>query len=168
MLSGCSLYETDDWRDDGDIPDTVSGMRPVYDRVEAYEVYSDVVRAVTNAINTFAVGTRLYVVDADLGVHVVDNADPNAPRQLGFIRIPGVRTARVDAGFLYANNYEDFVTVDIRDLDNARVVDRQEDFYESLPASPPGYRGFFECYDPALGPLLGWETALLEEPRCRS
>ena len=169
-VSSCSLFETNDWRFNGpdDAPSSVNGMRPVYAVADANEIYSDVVRRVENGIAVFEEGDRLYTVDADRGVHVVDNSDPLSPRQLVFIRILGVRTASVSDNFLYANNFTDFVTIDVSNLDNVVVVDRQANFYETPPASPPNFQGFFECYDEDQGPLLGWEQAVIINPRCRS
>jgi len=172
LLSSCSIWETNDWNrgfgfDNDDIPERVTGPRPLYARDGAYDIFSDVPRVITNGIAVFEEDGLLFTVDVDLGIHVEDNSNPNSPQRLVFIEIPGVRTASADQDRLYANNFVDLVTIDISDLDNVRVVSRQENFYESPPAFPPSYRGPFECYDAARGPLLGWETASLTRPQCR-
>lgn len=170
LCAGCSIWQTDDWTFQGgaDVPESVSGMRPIYSLPDAYEVYADVVRAPVDAISVFEDGDLQFTIDAGRGVHVVDNGNPSAPRSVAFIRVLGVRTGSAADGRLYVNNFEDLVTLDLRDLDDIRVVDRSPDFYEAPPPVPPGsFRGFFECYDLAQGPLLGWESATLSEPRCR-
>ena len=169
-LSGCSIWETDDWNRGGfdDDPVNVFGLRPVYARDGAYDIFSDVVRQPVNVISVVEEGDRLYTVDADLGVHVVDNSDPRSPIQIAFIQVGGIRTATVSGQFLYVNNYGDFVTLDISDLTDIEVVDRRVGEFGNLPTSPPNHRGFFECYDESRGPLLGWEEATLPSPQCRS
>lgn len=171
-LSSCSIWETNDWNGrfgfgDEEIPERITGPRPLYARDGAYDIFSDVSRVIVNGISVFQENNLLFTVDADLGIHVDDNSNPSAPRRLRFIEIPGVRTASVDGDRLYANNFVDLVTIDISDLNAVRVVSRQENFYESPPAFPPNHSGFFECYDASRGPLLGWETASLIRPQCR-
>ncbi len=170
-VSSCSIYDVVPWRnfdEPEESPERVAGMRPVYGRVDAYDVYSDVTRAIEGAIGVFTENGLLFTIDAGRGIHVADNTDPSNPRPLVFIRILGVNTASVTDNFLYANNFEDFLTIDISNLDEVRVVDRQEDLYDSVPDFPGnGYRGFFECYDPSRGPLNGWENATIFQPQCR-
>ena len=170
-LSSCSIWETDDWNNRGveidDIPENVSGPRPIYARTDAYDIFSDVPRAIINGIGVFEDNGFLFTIDADLGIHVADNSNPSAPRRLKFIQVLGARTATADSDRLYVNNFTDLVTIDISDLENVRVVSRQEEYYQSPPAYPPNFNGFFECYDASRGPLLGWENANLNRPQCR-
>lgn len=168
LLPACSIYDTNGWNgDDDDVPASVAGMRPVYGAQDAYDIYSDVVRAIENGSSVFESGNLLFTVDLDRGIHVADNSNPGSPRRLTFIRILGVRTASVSGDFLYANNFEDFVTIDISNLDEVREIDRDAGFYDRPPSFPPNYNGFFECYDESRGPLVRWEQTTLRSPQCR-
>jgi len=172
LLSSCSIWETDNWNrgfgfEDDDVPERATGPRPIYARSDAYDIFSDVPRVISNGIAVFENNDFLFTVDADLGIHIEDNSNPSSPRRLAFVTIPGVRTASADLDRLYANNFVDLVTIDISNPEEVRVVSRQENFYESPAAFPPNYSGPFECYDASKGPLLGWETVSLTRPQCR-
>ena len=172
-LASCSIWEVDtftnrDFRTDNiDIPERTTAPRPIYAREDAYDIYGDVPRVISNGISSFEVNNLLFTIDIDLGIHIADNSNPSAPRRITFVVIPGVRTASADQNRLYANNFTDLVTIDISDLADIAVVSRQENFYDAPPAFPPNYRGLFECYDASQGPLLGWENATVTRPQCR-
>ncbi len=171
FLSSCSIWDTG-WRgrfgvNNDDVPENVNGQRPVYAREDAYDIFSDVPRAIQNGIAVFEEDDLLFTIDVDLGIHVADNSNPSSPQRLVFIQIPGVRTGEASGDRLFANNFEDLLSIDISDINNVSVVSRQENFYEAPPAFPPSYSGFFECYDASRGPLLGWEQANLVRPQCR-
>jgi hypothetical protein len=169
-LSSCSIWDSGGFGfggDDEESPEITDGQRPIYAREDAFDIFSDVPRAIQNGIVVFEEGTLLFTVDADLGIHVEDNSNPSSPRRLVFIQIPGVRTGSASGDRLFANNFEDLLGIDISDLDNVTVVSRQEDFYDSPAAFPPNFTGFFECYDESRGPLLGWEQATIFRPQCR-
>ena len=49
----------------------------------------------------------------DRGIHVIDNSNPAAPRNVAFIDMPGNLDLAVKGNFLYADLYTDLVTLDI-------------------------------------------------------
>ena len=173
LFSSCSIWDFSDWGFGGTInafdspPTIVNGMRPVYSPQNSTVIESLPPQPIINITQTASSGDLLFSLDLDLGVHVVNNADPRQPLSISFIQVPGIRTMSVDSRFLYANNFADLVTIDISDPTNARLVDRDPNFYQSFPEFPPNFNGWFECYDPARGFLLDWENAILENPECR-
>ena len=167
-LGACSIWETGDGRDT-EPPEFREGLRPVYYGGDsATLVFSGPPRAQENNTGIVLFDGLLFVIDNGIGVHVYDNANPRSPRALVFITIPGVSTLTVTEGRLYANNFGDLVTVDIDDLDDARVIDRDEGLFAQPLDFPENYFGYFECYDPSRGRLVRWEEADLESPQCRS
>ena len=168
-LTSCGMWDTG-WNngiDDG-APDFAWGMRPLYVSIEASQaIFSGPPQVQRQGTGFVTAGTRLYVVEFLTGVHVIDNTNPANPRVLAFINIPGVTTITASRDRLYADNYRDLVTIDITDPANVRVVDRDPDLYPAPINFPQGHIGFFECYDPSRGLLLGWEQANLERPECR-
>ena len=168
--SSCNMWSTGwNWDDDNDdIPDLAFGKRGLYISADqARLIGSELPRAQENGTGIVRDGVRLYVVDLGLGVHVYDNSDPTSPIAIAFITIPGVTTVTVARDRLFADNFGDLVTIDISDPTNARVVDRDPDLFPDPLDYPLGHFGFFECYNPDLGLLVGWEDATLESPRCR-
>lgn len=59
---------------------------------------------------------KLYVNVVEQGVLVIDNTNPQQPKKLGFIEIPGSIDIAVKGNMLFANNYEDLVAIDISNL----------------------------------------------------
>ena len=166
LLGACSIWASDA---DEEAPAVTQGMRPVYfDASAANEIASGPPRPTENNTGIVVLGDLLFVVDLGLGVHVFDNADPRRPRGLAFITVPGIATLTATEGRLYANNFGDLVTIDIEDLGSVRVVDRDVGLFAQPLDFPEGFRGFFECYDPARGRLVRWEEAPLERPECRT
>ena len=164
----CSIWDTGDGRDI-DPPAFERGLRPVYFAGDsATVIFSGPPRAQENNTGIFLFDGLLFVTDNGTGVHVYDNTNPRNPRALAFITIPGVSTVTATAGRLYANNFGDLVTIDISDLRDVRVVDRDEGLFEQPLDFPENYFGYFECYDGSRGRLLRWEEADLEFPQCRS
>lgn len=69
----------------------------------------------------------IYVNIVDKGVLVIDNKNPKAPKKLGFIEIPGNVDIAVIDDVLFANNFDDLITVDISKLDkinNKKILRR--------------------------------------------
>jgi hypothetical protein len=60
---------------------------------------------------------HLYVNIVDKGILVIDNNNPKKPEKLGFIQIPGNVDLAVKGEVLYANNYDDFIALDIKNLE---------------------------------------------------
>ncbi len=170
-LSSCSMWESGgNWNgNDSDlVPDIVSGRRPIYiEEAMAQNIYSDVPRPQVNGTGLAGANNLLYVVDLGLGVHVYDNTNPSNPVGLSFLVIPGVTTISISGNRMFADNFGDLITIDISDPKNIRVVDRDEGLYPKPLDFPAGFFGFFECYDPAKGLLIGWEEAIVESPKCR-
>jgi len=75
----------------------------------------------------------IFIVERFEGIHVIDNANPENPEKLGFIRIPGNQDVAVKGNYLYADNAVDLLTIDIQSWP-PQVVDRDG---EALPSVAP-------------------------------
>jgi len=145
------------------------GLKPIYISVEqAKQISSESAGIITQGSKIYIKDQYVFIVEQSLGVHVIDNSNPNNPIGLRFLSIPGITDVAVRNQILYANNVDDLVAIDISDLINTQVTKRIENVYrpesEYFPAS---YSGFFECVDERNGVVIGWENALLENPKCR-
>lgn len=58
-------------------------------------------------------GQYIFLNEIDKGVHVINNANPAKPVNLGFIDIPGNLDIAVKGNTLYADFYADLVAIDI-------------------------------------------------------
>ena len=63
------------------------------------------------------------------GIHVYDNSDPKNPVYVSFIEIPGNVDMAIYNDHLYADSYVDFLTIDISDIRQPVLVDRQTDVF---------------------------------------
>lgn len=65
----------------------------------------------TGKINVF--GQYIFMNEVQKGIHVIDNSNPAAPKNIGFINIPGNVDLAVKGNYLYADCYSDIVVFDI-------------------------------------------------------
>jgi len=58
-------------------------------------------------------GNYIFLNEIDRGIHVIDNSNKTAPRNIAFIDIPGNLDMAVKGDILYADLYTDLVAIDI-------------------------------------------------------
>lgn len=76
----------------------------------------------------------LFVSEAGLGVHVIDNNVQTAPVKIGFIKILGCFDMAIKGSILYVDNATDLVGIDLNDPTQLKVTARVVDaFPEPLP-----------------------------------
>ncbi|MDR2894782.1 MAG: hypothetical protein LBU97_04910 [Alistipes sp.] len=102
-------------------------------------------------------GDNIYVVERYRGVHIIDNSDPAAPLQSGFIVAPGCMDVALRGGIVYLDNAVDLVAFDPA---TGTVTERLRDYFPE-PASPTGDR----YYNNSGMILVGWRQIEKEEGR---
>lgn len=60
-------------------------------------------------------GQYIFVSTPGDGIHVIDNSNPKAPKNISFINIPGNADIAISGNTLYADAYSDLITFDIQD-----------------------------------------------------
>jgi hypothetical protein len=108
---------------------------------------------VAGKIYNYKDGDIILVNEENLGIHVIDNSDKMHPKSLSFIDLPGNIDIAVKDGYLYADSFTDLVVIDIRDINNIKVVKRKEgafayDKYQALEnrTLPYDCRHYYENY----------------------
>ncbi|MFV9552498.1 LVIVD repeat-containing protein [Algibacter sp. PT7-4] len=71
----------------------------------------------------------IFVGDKDSGIHIIDNTNPEIPKTIAFIEIPGNEDISVKDNFLYADSATDLVVFNISDINNVTFVERLEDVF---------------------------------------
>lgn len=66
-------------------------------------------------------GNYIFLNEVDKGVHIIDNSNPSAPRQVSFVDIPGNLDMAVKGNILYADFYTDLVAIDISNPQSVTV-----------------------------------------------
>ncbi len=106
--------------------------------VESFKVTLAEVRAAvkTVAAKDLVKTGKIYVKDKYLfinelrkGIHIIDNTNPSAPKNIAFVEIPGNVDMAVWGNILYADSYTDFVAIDISDPTNVKEVSRTKDVF---------------------------------------
>lgn len=70
-------------------------------------------RAIKVPGKLFVVGKYIFLNEVNKGIHIINNSNPAAPVNAGFIDIPGNIDITVKGNTLYADLYSDLVTLDI-------------------------------------------------------
>lgn len=152
----------------------VTGWRPVYAGEAEYKMIRSLPpQPIVNAGKIAYASGRLFMVEKNKGVHVVQYADPASPVKERFLEIPGCYEVSYKGGYLIVNNGADLVSLDISQPGAVRVSSRLAKVFRSIQEAgnipPDAVAGeYFECPDMLRGVILRWEKAPLREPACRT
>lgn len=147
------------------------GMKPVYISYDDFSnLKSGPALPYTNLGKIVSSGAYIFINERGKGIHVIDNTNPNSPVQLYFWHIIGNTEFTILQQVLYANNGKHLLAIDISNFANITLSSVLKNQYEPelLELYPENYNGFFECYESALGNLIGWEKSELINPYCET
>ena len=133
-------------------------FKPVYTTSE--EIRSAVAFGAPQSVSQpgkiyFKAGT-LFINEVGEGIHIIDNSNPAAPRQVSFITIPGNFDMAAKGDFLYADSYVDLLVFDISDANDAKLVKRVEGAFE-------GFSNLPFHFDAWSGVVTSFEEATVDE-----
>jgi hypothetical protein len=132
---------------------------PVYYQQEnVYAVKAEAAKPMVKAGKQYVLGNLLLQNELNEGIHLIDVSNPALPKKLGFLAIPLCTDMAIRQGFLYTNNYDDLIVIDLRVPTDPKVVKRIKDVFP--PANqeyPPYFNVSFECPDKKKGVVVGWE-----------
>ncbi|HUC79532.1 MAG TPA: hypothetical protein VMR70_01400 [Flavisolibacter sp.] len=74
----------------------------------------------TGKLNVF--GNYIFLNEVGKGIHVIDNAVPASPKNIGFINIPNNVDLAIKGSYLYADSYSDIIVFDISNPTNVKPV----------------------------------------------
>lgn len=77
------------------------------------DIKSNAAREVVNPGKIVMLGNYIFLNEVDKGIHVIDNRNAAAPKNVAFIDIPGNMDLAIKGNTLYADLYTDLVTLDI-------------------------------------------------------
>jgi hypothetical protein len=76
----------------------------------------------------------IIISERDKGIHIIDNTNPSAPVNLGFIVVPACREVAIKGNIIYAQNATDLIAIDALNFSSPVVTSRiSEVFPELLP-----------------------------------
>ncbi len=71
----------------------------------------------------------IFINEQRQGVHIIDNTNPEAPANIGFIKIPGNVDIAIRNNVLFADNYTDLLAISLNDLSNPQLLNRNENVF---------------------------------------
>lgn len=149
------------------IPEETEGWVPVYNTEQtAHAVVSEAPRQIENAGKIYIKGNYLFQLETGKGVHVFDVSHHDNPRKLHFISVLGAQEIAIKENYLYTNNLNDLIVVDISNLAEVKLVNRIPSTFHVLNQTVPPEAGYFECVDASKGVVTGWEKKTIQHPKC--
>jgi len=131
---------------------------PIYqsfDDFRATQVSAEDAQPLTDPGKLFLKDQHLFVNDKYKGIHIIDNTNPAAPLNRGYISIPGNIDIAIRGSILYADSYIDLLTIDISDPTNPVLLSRNEGvFPNAMPAWDMNYP--IGPLDANKGIIVGW------------
>jgi hypothetical protein len=142
---------------------------PVYMQVNEIEKISvEGPRATAVAGKIYVFGNLLLQNDINTGIHLIDASNPASPKKIGFLKIPLCTEMAIKDGYLYANNNNDIVVIDLRNNVQPSLVKRMPGVFPAISQQhPPFTNVLFECPDPAKGIVVSWELKSNPGVKCR-
>jgi len=148
------------------------GLRPIYGNKDSVNTILSLEPIPTGkAGKIYVYGNYLFQNEVGQGIHVIDNTNPEIPFKIAFYRIPLCTEISIKNGHLYTNNGPDLAVLDISKIKAPKVVRRLPDVFPATGQSyPDNVNGgtYFECPNPSKGIVVGWESAVLSDPKCRT
>lgn len=132
LLGSCTPYSED-------IGYVSSNYRPVLMERSELETSVKLIdpQTITNFGKIYRYGDMLFINEQFEGIHIINNADPANPVNIGFITIPGNIDIAIKDDYIYADNAVDLIVISYDGL-NVQVVDRNRDVFPEIP-SPDGF-----------------------------
>lgn len=103
---------------------------PVYkglSEIRAAAVQTLPARDIAQTGKIYVKGKYILVNEPFQGIHIIDNSDPRAPRNVSFLNVMGNIDIAVQDNILYADSYRDLLVFDISNLNDIRFVKRFDD-----------------------------------------
>lgn len=111
----------------------------------------------------------LFINELGEGIHIYDNTDKSNPTYVVFYKIPGNFDLVIKNDKLIADNVIDLITIDISDMNNPIIINREEDYKQQFtnwePTENHQYYAFsrasdvteiLDCSDQNFGNNIVW------------
>jgi len=165
ILSSCIDYDSPEPRIQP--PAETTGWTPIYGNWDSATIIKSTAPTdIVKGGKIYIKNDTLYQVENGKGIHVIYIGQPAAPQKIKFIEIMGCQEMAIMDHYLYTNNLNDLVVVNISDLNNVTEADRIANTFHLVdPYQPPG-AGWYECPDASKGDVIGWELKTIYNPKC--
>ena len=145
---------------------------PVYaDSVKIHQVVVEPPRALKNTAKIYYKDSTIYIIEKDLGIHVIDNRLPAAPKPIRFINLLGCADIAIKDNIMYADNYTDLVTIDVANPNAPKMVSRITGMYPVATNGKPALQfrngqTYYQCIEARKGKVIAWTYGKLDTTKC--
>jgi hypothetical protein len=161
------LYGCEPQYDNAETGD-VQAYVPVYlSAVQKNDVTVSTPRPTEKAGKIYAYGNYIFQNDLNKGIHIIDNTDRLHPQKIAFLNIAYNSEMAVKGSYIYANNGNDLLVIDVRDVMHPAVVKRLQNAFPYVNQQYPPQHGYFVCPEADRGPVVDWELQTVKSPRCK-
>lgn len=110
---------------------------------ELNDIHTTTPRALEDPGKLYFYNNYIFVNERNKGIHIIDNSNPATPQNIAFINIPANVDMAIQGSYLYADNGDDLITLDISDPTNAQLVDRKADVFPPLYEYDEGWLAYY-------------------------
>jgi hypothetical protein len=121
-------------------------------------VASQVPQELTNLGKIYVKDNFIFINELKKGLHIIDNSNPQQPKNIAFLKIPGVIDMAVKDNILYADSYMDVVTFDISDPMAIKETGRVKDVFQYGTAD-----GVTWSYSPGYQTVTDYEVKIVTD-----
>lgn len=79
--------------------------------------------------NIYVYDDYLFINEKGEGIHIYDNSDSSNPVNLSFMQIPGNFDMAIANDVLFADSFDDLLSLDISDMQNIQLIERKNNVY---------------------------------------
>lgn len=84
----------------------------------------NVPRALGTPSKIYSKDNYLFVSEAGLGVHIIENTDPKNPKNVGFLKVLGCFDMAIKGSIMYVDNATDLVALDLSNPEKLVITQR--------------------------------------------
>jgi hypothetical protein len=147
----------------------VDGYAPIYlSQQESKVITSGPPKAIIEGGKISKLGNLIFQVENNKGIHISNIQNPSSPTRVAFISIPLCQELTLKGNYIYTNNVNDLVVINISNPTAVSVTNRIANAFPAIsPPYPTQENAYFECADESKGVVIGWELKKLENPKCK-
>lgn len=126
VFTGCIEEKCEELRE-------FTGFEPVFVTADDWRASSficGIPEPICEATSFYVYQDYLFMVEANRGLHILDNSDASNPTPITFMQVPGGQGLAVRNDILYINQYTDLVAFDLSNPELPELVGRTEDVFE--------------------------------------
>ncbi len=99
------------------------------EQMDNVQVSNEAARALKKPGKIYFYNDFIFINELREGVHIIDNTDPTSPQNIGFINIEGNADIAIKDGRLYADSYTTLFILDVSDVNNVSMIERQSGMF---------------------------------------